>query len=126
MDEITGLVKKAEEEIKAAEMLIKEELCRIAVSRAYYAMFYVAEALLLTKELSFSSHKGVISNFGREFVKSGVFDKKFQKALRDIFELRQNCDYDPLPEIDESKTKQALQNAKDFINAAKMYLAAKG
>ncbi|KAF0127257.1 MAG: hypothetical protein FD189_325 [Elusimicrobia bacterium] len=91
MDEISGLIEKAQEDIKAADMLIGAGLCRIAVSRAYYAMFYVAEALLLTRGLSFSSHKGVISNFGREFIKSGVFDKKFQKVLRDIFELRQEC-----------------------------------
>lgn len=125
MDEITCLVEKAEEDIRAAEILVKEGICRIAVSRAYYAMFYTAEALLLTKGLAFSSHKGVISNFGREFIKSGVFDKKFQKTLRNIFELRQNCDYDSLPEIDEGKTKQALQNAKEFLNEAKSYLEAK-
>ena len=122
MDETGCLIKKAEEEIKAAEMLMKEELCRIAVSRAYYAMFYTAEALLLTKGLSYSSHKGVISNFGREFVKSGVFSKKTQKALSGIFKLRQNCDYEPLPEIDESKAKLALKNAKEFLNEAKTYL----
>ena len=126
MDEISGLIEKAEEDIKAAELLIRAGLCRIAVSRAYYAMFYAAEALLLTRGLSFSSHKGVISNFGREFVKRGVFDKKFQKALSDIFKLRQNCDYDPLPEIDESKTEQSLQNAKEFLSGAKTYLEAKG
>ncbi|MBU2573352.1 MAG: HEPN domain-containing protein [Elusimicrobia bacterium] len=126
MDEISGLIEKAKEDIKAAELLIGAGLCRIAVSRAYYAMFYIAEALLLAKGLSFSSHKGVISNFGREFVKSGIFDKKFQKALSGIFKLRQNCDYDPLPKIDESKTGQALQNAKEFLNKAKTYLEMEG
>ena len=39
-------------------------------------MFYCAQAMLLTKNLSFSSHKGVISAFGEHFVKTGVFPKE--------------------------------------------------
>ena len=36
------------------------------------------------------------------------------------------CDYEPLPEINESRTRQALQNAKEFLSEAKTYLEAKG
>ncbi|MEX2706693.1 MAG: HEPN domain-containing protein [Candidatus Freyrarchaeum guaymaensis] len=45
------------------------------VSRCYYAMFFLAEAVLLTKGLRASSHKGVISLFGKHFVKTGIFEK---------------------------------------------------
>ncbi|MEA3507160.1 MAG: HEPN domain-containing protein, partial [Elusimicrobiota bacterium] len=47
MNEIRPLLEKAEEDIRAAEVLMKENFNRIAVSRLYYAMFYVTEALLL-------------------------------------------------------------------------------
>src|ERR1017187_10687086 len=37
-----------------------------AVSRAYYAMFHVAGALLLSKGMTFSKHSAAISAFGQE------------------------------------------------------------
>ena len=57
-------------------------------------MFYAVEALLLTKEMSFSSHKAVISAFGEQFVKTGIFKKDFSKALTRAFEKRQIGDYE--------------------------------
>ena len=42
-------------------------------------MFSYAEALLLTKGLSFSKHSAVIENFGKHFIKTGLlhFSKSF-------------------------------------------------
>ncbi|MGH8566242.1 MAG: HEPN domain-containing protein [Gammaproteobacteria bacterium] len=47
-----------------------------AAARAYYAMFYVAEALLYERGLSFRKHAGVHGAFGQHFAKSGVLDAK--------------------------------------------------
>ncbi len=49
MSDIINLIKKAEEDIRIAELIYKKGSYRISVSRGYYAMFYIAEALLLTK-----------------------------------------------------------------------------
>ncbi len=91
-DNIFNLIEKAQRNIRVAEKLINDDELEIAVSRLYYAMFYCAEALLLSKNLSFSSHKGVIVNFGKEFVKSGIFDERFRKVLQNAFEDRQEAD----------------------------------
>ena len=63
MREIKSLVEKAKKYLKSAEILLKEGDYESSV-KTYYAMFYCAQAMLLTKNLSFSSHKGVISAFG--------------------------------------------------------------
>ena len=68
MKEIKSLIERAKKYLKSAEILLKEEDYESSVSRTYYAMFYSAQAMLLTKGLSFSSHKGVISAFGEHFV----------------------------------------------------------
>jgi len=44
--ESVELLEKAEENIQAGDILIKARFFEIAVSRAYYAIFYIAEALL--------------------------------------------------------------------------------
>ena len=81
MKEAMALIKRAERYLKSAEILLKDEDYESSVSRTYYAMFYSAQAALLTKKLSFSSHKGVISAFGEHFVKTGVFPKEFGREL---------------------------------------------
>jgi len=67
----SALLKKARDSLRGAEVLTREVLYDIAVSRAYYAMFYCAEALLDAEGLSFSSHAAVLSAFGQRFAKTG-------------------------------------------------------
>ena len=67
MKEIRDLIKKTEKFLSTAEHALSIGDYDSCVSRCYYAMFFMAEAALLTKGLSASSHKGVISMFGRHF-----------------------------------------------------------
>ncbi len=48
-EEIKALLKMAADSIKGARLLFDDELYGFAVSRAYYAMFYLVSAVLLTK-----------------------------------------------------------------------------
>ncbi len=43
-EEIKALLKRAADSIKGARLLFDDELYGFAVSRAYYAMFYLVEA----------------------------------------------------------------------------------
>jgi uncharacterized protein (UPF0332 family) len=51
MKEIVSLIKRPEKYLKSSKVLLEEEDYESSVSRAYYAMFFSAEATLLTKEL---------------------------------------------------------------------------
>ena len=48
-EEIQALLKKAERSLRAASSMIDSQDFDFSLSRAYYAMFYSAEALLLTR-----------------------------------------------------------------------------
>ena len=48
------LVQKAQDSLRAAKILAGENLADFAASRAYYAMFYIVEAFLVSENLSFS------------------------------------------------------------------------
>lgn len=76
-----ALVAKARESVRAARLLAAEGMHGFAVSRAYYAMFYLAEALLLGEGLAYSKHSAVIAAFGRHFVKSTGCKKNLQFYL---------------------------------------------
>ncbi len=74
-----GLLTKARRAVENAEAQTKRGDYDFAVSRAYCAMFYAAEALLLEKSLSFSKHSAVIAAFGLHFVKPGLVPPQFQR-----------------------------------------------
>ena len=80
-EEIKKLLDKARKSLESARLLLKNGYGGFAASRAYYAMFYVAEAFLLSKGLTYSSHSATIANFGFEFVKTKKVDSKFHRYL---------------------------------------------
>ena len=64
------LLAKAQDAIEAAELLLQAGKNSFAAGRAYYAMFYTAEALLFEKGLEFRKHGGVHAAFGKHFAKT--------------------------------------------------------
>jgi uncharacterized protein (UPF0332 family) len=125
LKEIRSLIDRADKYIKSAGKLIEEEDYESSVSRSYYAMFYCTEALLLTEGLSYSSHKGVISAFGKHFVKTGIFDKAMSRELNRAFEKRQLSDYEYTFVIDPEEAKELLESAKAFTEQIKAFLNTK-
>ena len=111
--------------LKSAKILLKEKDYESSVSRAYYAMFYSAQAALLTKKLSFSSHKGVISAFGEHFIKTGIFPREMGRELNRAFEKRQIGDYEYTFVITKQEAEEILRNAKEFITKITQYLQEK-
>jgi uncharacterized protein (UPF0332 family) len=121
-EEIKGYLEKANDSIYSAELNLEKGLYDFSVSRSYYAMFYCAEAILLSKGLAYSSHKAVISYFNKEFVKNNIFEKKYFDALSKAFELRQNSDYEPQLVATKEQAEELIGKAKEFLQEARKYL----
>ncbi len=122
MKELTDLYEKAERFLKTAEKAMELGDYDSCVSRCYYAMFFMAEAALLTKELTASSHKGVIGLFGQHFVKTGIFDRELGKALSEAYDMRLIGDYSAGIFLSEEETEELLQTARTFVRKVKEYL----
>jgi hypothetical protein len=126
MREIDSLIKRANRYLKSAEILLVEGDYESSVSRTYYAMFYAAQAALLTKNLSSSSHKGVISEFGKHFIKTGIFPREMGRELNRAFEKRQLGDYEYTFVISEDEAEEVLANGKKFVEEIVQHLKEKG
>jgi uncharacterized protein (UPF0332 family) len=120
--DLEKMLDKAEESLKAAEMLLEQGYAGIAASRAYYAMFYATESLLASIGQRCKSHHGVHSAFGKEFAKTGLLDPKFHRWLIDAQETRETGDYDFYEDVTPAEAKQLCAEAREFIRAAKDYL----
>ena len=74
-------LKKAQKSIEVARQINQLGNPEFAISRAYYAMFYIATAFLETQNLNFSKHSGVIAAFGQNFAKTGQVPQKYHRYL---------------------------------------------
>ena len=120
--EVQALLEKAKRSQKVAAKLFKDGDADFAASRAYYSLFYTAEALLLSQDLSFSSHSAVIANFGKEFAKTGILNPKFHHYLMESQDRRNIGDYSVLAEVTKEEVREMLAWAKEFIKVAENYL----
>ncbi len=116
------LLDKAQQNLEAARLLSGSGYLEIAASRAYYSMFYSAEALLFSKGLRFSSHSAVIAAFGKEFAKTGILDAKFHHYLLVSQNTRNESDYGSTTSISRAEVDEILAWAAEFILAARQFL----
>ena len=117
-----ALLRKAAESLRAAELLATNALFDFAASRAYYTMFYVAEAFLLNEGLTFSSHAAVISAFGRDFARTSRVPVEFHRYLIDAQDLRNQGDYDIDSAITEDDANQLIGHAEQFLELGERLL----
>jgi uncharacterized protein (UPF0332 family) len=125
-EQLQLMIQKALRSIRVAQRHIEEGNYDFASSRAYYTAFYAIQAILLTKNLSFSKHAGVISAFNQHFVRTGVFPKEFSRLISRLFRERQTGDYEFDLSIGEEDARQDVQIAEQILQAIIAYLTQKG
>jgi uncharacterized protein (UPF0332 family) len=120
--EIDDLVEKAERFLHTAEYTLSAGDYDSYASRGYYAMFVMAEAALLTKGLTSSTHKGVMSLFGEHFAKTGVFERRLGSAINHAYRQRIIGDYGVDRRATKEEAEDLLEAAQDFVRKVKDYL----
>jgi len=114
---------RARAKLATAERLLASRDWDDAISRAYYAAYHAAQALLLTVGLSPRTHTGTLSLFGLHFVKSGRLDAEHARALREIKEDRENGDYAEVAFFNPEEARARVDAARRLIDAAAGLLA---
>ena len=119
---VKGYLQKAEGKLEVAKKLFVTSDYEDAVSRAYYAVYHVTQALLLTEGERAETHKGVIILFSLLFIKTGKFSKNLGKFLANLKDERENGDYEVFSYIDRETAEIALREAEEFMKESKLYL----
>ena len=121
--DILALINKARDSLGAARTLVREGYFDFAAARAYYAMFYIAEAMLLHLGHSYNKHSAVISAFGREYVKTGSMHSKFHRWLIDAQDFRNVGDYGVEAHVSKEDANSVCEWANEFIDQAEDFLS---
>jgi uncharacterized protein (UPF0332 family) len=122
--ETASFLDKAFRAIEAAELMLENGYVDFAASRAYYAMFYTATALLQEQGLSGSKQSRVHALFGEHFAKTGRLNQKFHRWLLTAFDARLEGDYAFDAALPTEETTVLIDQAREFLDVAKRFLMA--
>lgn len=123
-DEQQELLLKAKQSLEAAQLLLSNNYPDFATSRAYYSMFYIAEAFLAGEGLAFSKHSAVIAAFGREFAKTRRVPPEFHRFLIEAQELRTTGDYGQFNAVTLDQAEEQIHYAEAFLRLATQEIGA--
>ena len=127
-DEVTPLsfaryrLERAKEDLKAAELLYKNDSFLAANNRAYYAIFRAIRAVLALERVDFKRHKDVIGYFNHHYVKTEIFPKMISKKIGQASKVREDSDYDDEYIPDAEKTKIQIDTASELIELVEKYI----
>lgn len=86
-------VRKADTALRAARALLDLGFPDECVARAYYGVFHLVCAVLLTEGIEAASHRGVDHLFNLHFVRTGRLDAALAKAFARLAQFRLQADY---------------------------------
>lgn len=108
--------------IDDAETLLQKGSLKSAANRAYYAVFHAMRAVLALDGVDMRHHSGVIAEFRRLYIKTGIFPTDLSAIISGLFNIRSESDYDDMYLATKEIVALHVQNANLFINAIKEYL----
>jgi len=109
-------LRKAEEALASAELVLGAGHLAFAVNRLYYACFYAVTALLLAEGKQFTRHSAVRAEFNRSYVKPGRIDKRWGQFYNDLFDERQEGDYVPTATFEPEDISSRSREARQFLD----------
>jgi uncharacterized protein (UPF0332 family) len=112
---VTLRLQRAKETLQDAKDAANIQRWRMAANRLYYACYYAASALLVSKGHIARTHTGVVSLLNLHFVTNGLINKEQGKFYGNLFSLRQDGDYDDWRIIEAEDVQPKIALAEGFI-----------
>lgn len=119
-------LEKAEAVLREAQALASLGMWDGAVSRAYYAVFHAASALLAAEGIQARSHAGTHDLLFSTFVRTGILPRQISKDLAALQRYREQADYSAAVRFDESTGAEEIDRAARVLAALRAVLAARG
>lgn len=119
---ITHYMNRARQTLESSGVLLAHGDYPGAMNRAYYAMFYAANALIATKGLERSKHSGVMAAFRQHFVKTGMIEPEYSDFLGGAMQERHAGDYE-VQEFRREAAARHLEHAAKFIQRIEEIIA---
>ena len=118
-------IARAKDCLSSAKLLLSAEDYKGAANRSYYAIFHAMRSVLAFDEIDMKHHSGIVSEFRRLYIKTGILDKSLSPIITVLFDIRQESDYDDFFVISKAEVAEQIANAEVFLNEIQKYLSTK-
>ena len=112
--------------LSSAKLNFEANGYKTAANRSYYAVFHAMRAVLAYDGIDMKHHSGIISEFRRLYIKTGVFPKEMSETISALFDIRSDSDYDDYYVISIEDVKTQMGNAEHFLDKVSLFLQNKG
>ena len=106
----------AAEELRAAETLLAAGLARIALTRAYFAVFHAIRARLYADGFEPRSHGGTQHLFNLHYVKTGVVGPDASRIMARLQKFREEADCAQAFVVDDAGAREELEAARGLVS----------
>ena len=120
----------AEELTRAGACLDEAKILRTAnfpygaASRAYYAVFHAARALLFSIGIETKTHRGTVGLLSEHFVKTGHLSPEMARLMSRMQRDREDADYMTGAVFTDDEARELIADAERFLVHAKQVLQA--
>lgn len=105
--------------LTSARVLLDAGQFADAISRAYYAVFHAASALLASIGRSARTHDGVRALIAEHFIRPGVLAQGHGRTLARVAGDRGEADYNVAAVFTEADVREDIELATTFLAAAR-------
>lgn len=98
---------------------------KTVANRSYYAVFAAMRAVLALDGFDSKKHSGIIAEFRKNYIKTGILPKELSFVIDSLVEIRQGSDYDDFYLISKEEIAEQYCNAVEFVKTVETFLSEK-
>ncbi len=102
-----------------ARGVAKEGWFNLSANRLYYAVYYAASSLLISRGIPANTHSGILSQMHLHFVKTGILSLQEGALLGQLFNLRQSGDYEDFKQVTKAQLDELTPLTEALIEKIK-------
>ena len=114
---------KAERFLLEGDDMVLQQRWDMAANRYYYACYHMVHAVFITHGISTKSHDGTLTELGKNFILTGMLDRKFGRFYARMIQLRMKADYNSVAEVTEAEVLEMAPLSHDFVDSLKPLLS---
>lgn len=119
---IEQLIEKARRNMDEAIFNASHGYWDCVANRLYYSIFHAVNALMMKDGIKCNTHKGVSSQFGLHYVKTGIFPKEDGYLYSRLQTMREKADYNNVFHMDEIEGNDWLEKTESLLDRLIEYL----
>ncbi len=112
-------LEKADMALDDAAFLADAGKYGLAANRLYYALYYAASALLLSKGIVTKRHSGLMTQIHLHFVKTGIISSNEGALFKVMFSLRHEDDYEDFIEVERADIEEYTPQVTALVGKLK-------